>query len=504
MRHMKLLICMVLIITSLAACTEQPGDIKEKSKEFNTLSEEELEEGTLPKDASDTAPGASLYALQQVDVTLYFYDEKANQLSPETRPMTKLSDISQAQFVIRELINGPKTSSLKPVIPADVKLNKVDYAEDILSVDLSSEFVKSEYPAVSRAALINSLLELGTFKYVKLFIDGKEITQTGENKSVVLGLMTRYPSTVPEIIAYEAQNTEGTDIRKVNRELFFQDNQGMYLLPEVRSITITGGNYAEAIVNELLKGPVAVNEGFYPTLPKGTTLQKSEIIDGEDGVKGIALYFSKEFRTQFAGGSSQEIAMLSSLVYSLASLPDINFVKVFYENEEGQYIDEPIHNISLDQGLTRDHFPNMIGKRIRVYFGDREGMLLVPEYRAVSRDEADIPELVLAELASNPINPNSVRVIPPHISHKDIKVSIEKNMAIVDIPSTYFNEAAHDNNRIIRDLYAVVNSLTDPMNLCGIREVQFTVEGKTIEMYKEISLKDPFVMNPALIHEEQK
>lgn len=504
MRHTKMLICMVLIITLLAACTEQPDKQQENIKKFNALSEEELEDGAVPKDSSDVVPGENTNALQQVKVTLYFYDEKANQLSPEIRQMNKWGDVNLTQYVIRELIGGPKTGGLKRVIPAGVKLNKTEYVEDILSVDLSSEFLKAENPAIARAALVNSLLDLGTFKYVKLFIDGKEITQTMEDKSAVLGLLTRYPNSVPEIIAYEAQNTEGTDIRKINRELFFQDNQGMYLLPEVRSITVTGGNYAEAIANELLKGPVAADKGFYPTLPKGTALHKTEVISGKDGGNGIALYFSKELRTQFTGGSTQEIAMLSSLVYSLASLPDINFVKIYYENESGQYIDEPIHNISLDQGLTMESFPNMIGKRIRVYFGDQQGMLLVPEYRAIARDGADIPGHILAELAGSPINPDSVRVIPSHISPQDIKVTIENDMAVVDIPSAYFQEEIPDNKKMIRDLYAVVNSLTDPMNMCDIREVQFTVEGRTIEKYKDISLKDPFVMNPALIKEEQK
>ena len=66
----------------------------------------------------------------------------------------------------------------------------------------------------------------------------------------------------------------------------------------------------------------------------------------------------------------------------------------------------------------------------------------------------------------------------------------------------YFDEMELDNKKIIRDLYALVNSLTDPMNGTGIKEVQFTVGGRIIESYMDISLKDSFVMNPALISEE--
>ena len=500
MRRIKCLFCIILMLTLLASCAKQPDPQQQKIEEFNALAEKGADDTKAPEEPAEDTSDESLYALQQVKVNLYFYDEKANQLSPEIRPMTKWSDSNLTQYVIKELIGGPETSGLSPVISPDVKINNVDYAEDILSVDLSSEFLKSRDPAIARAALVNSLLDLGTFKYIKLYVDGKEVTHTGDNENVVFGLLTRYPNNVPEIKAYEAQNAEGKG--KTNRELFFQDNQGMYLLPEVRSITVTGGNYAEAIVNELIKGPVAADEGYYPTLPKGTSLHKTAVINGKDGAHGIALYFSKEFRTQFTGGSSQEIAMLSSLVYSLTSLPDVNFVKIYYENEAGRYIDEPVHNAALDQGLTMDHFPNMVGKRIRVYFGDQQGMLLVPEYRDISKDGKDIAARILSELAGNPIHPDSVRVIPSDIAPEDIKVRVDKNLAIVDIPSSYFNEEKNDDKKTIRDLYAIVNSLADPVNLSDIRQVQFTVDGKAIERYDEISLQDPFVMNPALIKEE--
>jgi len=459
-----------------------------------------MEDVETPGSVMDTGPGETMSAIQQESVTLYFYDEKTNALTPELRPITARDRNDLAQFVIRELIKGPKTNGLSPVVSSDVQINKVDYVENILYVDLSSQFLDADDPVISRAALINSLLELGTFDYIKLYVDGKEITRTAEHKSFVLGLLTRYPNSVPEITAFEEQNTEGNEIYKINRELFFQDNQGMYLLPEARSIVVTGGNYVEAIVNELIKGPVAVDEGYYPTLPKGVVLEKSETIKGEDDNSGLALYFSKEFRTQFTGGSSQEIATLSSLVYSLSSLPDVNYIKIYYKNDNGDYIDEPIHNFSLDRGLTMADFPNMIGKRIRLYFGDKQGMLLVPEYRAIARDNGNIAQRILNELAGEPINPDSARVIPDILS-EEIHVRVENNLALVDIPSYWFYEADKDETKMIRDLYAIVNTLTDPMNMCDIREVQILVDGKMMETIKGISLQDTFVMNPALIKE---
>ena len=91
--------------------------------------------------------------------------------------------------------------------------------------------------------------------------------------------------------------------------------------------------------------------------------------------------------------------------------------------------------------------------------------------------------------------------MPANISADDFKLEVKDELAVVDVPKEYFDEIRLDNNRVIRDLYALVNSLTDPMNGTGIKEVQFTVGGRIIESYMDISLKDSFVMNPALIKE---
>ncbi len=523
MRHLKVLFCMILaLLLAMASCERQSSRRDKDIKKFNVLSEKEMNETKAARDSSGDTSGikdaaedngrdGSLYLQQQQlqeqkKLCLYFYDDKANQLSPEVRSISDWNENELLRSVIRELIRGPRTSGLRPVLPQNVEINKVDYTEDILSVDLSSEFLKSADPTVARAALVNSLLDLGKFKYVKLYVDGKETTtQNGDNDVVLLGLLTQYPNSVPEMKAYEAQNTEGKDIHKTNLELFFQDDRGMYLLPEARAITVTGRNYAEAIANELIKGPVATDQGYCPTLPKGTALQKTKVVRREDDVQGIALYFSKEFRTQFTGGSTQETAMLSSLVYSLTSLPDLNFVKIYYENEAGSYIDEPVHDISLKEGLTKEDFPNRIGRRVRIYYGDPDNMLLVPEYRAVSKSEKDIAVQILAELTSDPIHSGNVRVIPDDVRQEDIRVQVEKSLAVVNIPSSYLNkETGRDNDKeTIRDLYAIVNSLTDPLNRSDITQVQFTVDGRTVKKYKDISLKDTFSMNPALIKEEK-
>ena len=51
----------------------------------------------------------------------------------------------------------------------------------------------------------------------------------------------------------------------------------------------------------------------------------------------------------------------------------------------------------------------------------------------------------------------------------------------MDVPAAYFDQMELDNKKMIRDLYAVVNTLTVP-SMERNQEVQFTVEGKIIDL----------------------
>ena len=56
----------------------------------------------------------------------------------------------------------------------------------------------------------------------------------------------------------------------------FQDYSGKFLLPEVRTITVRKGGM-QAIVNELIKGPMAEGR-LSPHTAQGTILEKYELV----------------------------------------------------------------------------------------------------------------------------------------------------------------------------------------------------------------------------------
>ncbi|HZK35190.1 MAG TPA: GerMN domain-containing protein [Bacillota bacterium] len=484
---------LIVVLALLTACTAGQKQDPEVTSEPNYTVEDD--DHTRLNSANNERD-----LLTRINTTLYFYDESNDVLTPEVRNIVKPnSEEGLFNQIIRSLVNGPQTGGLQPVIWTETDLIKVERAENILTVNLSGDFLKSDNLLIARVALTNTLTELEGIKYVKIYIDGDELTDSGDSDGDVLGLLTKHPNKISDIQA-QVNIDINDEVRYIDRVLHFRDNQSSYLLPEVRSINVANKPYAQAIVDELIRGPAKSDEGIYPTLPEGTLLNKTETLTTEDG-NGVALYFSNELKGNFSGGPKAEKSMLASLVYSLTTLPEIGFIKIHYDDGSGNYIDTPIYSVSLRNVLKMEQFPDYVGRRVRVYFGDSGSELLVPEFRAVSSDSGNIAEKILTVLASDSINPNNERVIPSNILASDFKISVTGSTAIVIVPKMYTNQA--NDNTITRDLYAIVNSITDPANSTNIRQVQFVLEGQKDNIIKRISLNDPLVMNAALIKDKE-
>lgn len=470
-------------------------DIKAKKSDQLTDAQVEDEAVAEEEDILDEQ------SIKTVDVNLYFFDREKNELVPEQQRINLTANELEAFHVVNSLIRGPKSQSLEAVISKETKVKNIEKSEDIITVDLSSEFLESKDLLLARGALVNSLTDLDDIKYVKIYIEGMELTSDGTKEGIALGLLSKYPNSLDEIKAIDSKIKQEADVREVASELFFVDCQGAYLLPEVRDITVISNQYARSIVEELLKGPSSEAKGLYPTFPKDVRLLDIKLIE-EDNDKndGLELYFSKEFQ-ELGTGSSKELTSLGSLVYSLTGLPNIGWIKIYYQNDKGDYIDAPIGNITLSDRLVKEDFGNLLGKRIKIYFSDKNIKNLRPQYRAINKKELGIAKKILQELAEGPMGETDCEeIIPDEVPIDRIKVSMNGRVAVVDLPSEFY-EIQSRNNRGIISLYAIVNSLTDPINTENIDKVLFLMDGKKVDRYEDMVLSDPFVRNPALIEE---
>ncbi|MGI5921859.1 MAG: GerMN domain-containing protein [Syntrophomonadaceae bacterium] len=121
--------------------------------------------------------------LQESSVTLYFGNQDATAVVPETRTIKLPSDTSQENFittVVSELIKGPQTAGLSPTIPKQAKVLSVRIANKIAYVDFSPEMHTKHWrgaagEAMTINSIVNTLTEYDYISKVKITVAGKPL-----------------------------------------------------------------------------------------------------------------------------------------------------------------------------------------------------------------------------------------------------------------------------------------------------------------------------------------
>lgn len=533
MKKLTLICIAITLIYSFVGCgltgktpeglIKKDADEMEKEEEFSSSLLIENNNEDVNTDTNSTKDANNI---SQQNISLYFWNKENNKLVCENRNIITTGVNLTLNDIIVELLRGPESKDLQPVIPRQTKIIDIDQTDNIVTVNFSEEFLDAEDLLVARTALVNTLTERQGVKYVKILINGKELTSDGRLDGEPLGVLSKSTNNIDELLAATNRQKDEDTVKQINRELFFRDFRGQYLLSEVRTINVKNGGIARAIIEELIKGPVETSTGLYPVFPQGTQLLDINLIDSEDmNSKVIALYFSKELKEPFLdqpvaprADSTQnsqlvkdkleeikdkEAVILSSIVYSLSGLNDISGVKIYYQDRNGNYIDTPLYSVDLKKPLTTRDFPNKLGRKIKIYFANENATHLVPDYRAMSRENLQIAKTIIDELILGPREGTGQKaVIPSDISRGDIKVWMDESgtRVIVDLP------AKLDGNKMgstgtLMTLYAIVNSLTDPANTSNVKEVQFLVEGKVVKTFGNLEFSEPFIRNPAIIQE---
>jgi len=114
-----------------------------------------------------------------VEITLYFPDEQAERLRPETR-LVKLDGEELPFVVVRELLKGPESPDLLASIPAAARLLAVTVRDGVAYVNFSSE-LRTEHWGGSTGeimtvySIVNSLTELPEVQRVKILVEGETV-----------------------------------------------------------------------------------------------------------------------------------------------------------------------------------------------------------------------------------------------------------------------------------------------------------------------------------------
>lgn len=138
-----------------------------------------LEQQVAALKAQLAATQDQLAACAKRTVTLYFIEETPRELYlvPELREL-EAREVTPEK-VLGELIAGPKTPDLKPVLPKEVKVRGVRVEKGIAFADFSEEITRlnvgSRGEALVLASIANTLIKLPEIEKVQILVEGKKV-----------------------------------------------------------------------------------------------------------------------------------------------------------------------------------------------------------------------------------------------------------------------------------------------------------------------------------------
>ncbi|MCC8162517.1 MAG: GerMN domain-containing protein [Lachnospiraceae bacterium] len=110
------------------------------------------------------------------ELTLYFTNEAGDELVAEQVTMEYNSNISLEKLIVEELISGPISEGLYPMIPPETKLISISIKDGICYVNLDETFLESVYnvaEAVPIYAIVNSIVDNTDAEQVQISINGE-------------------------------------------------------------------------------------------------------------------------------------------------------------------------------------------------------------------------------------------------------------------------------------------------------------------------------------------
>lgn len=125
------------------------------------------------------------YNSEMRSVALYFQKKEGNMLKKEVRSIRVNDQQPLAQYIINELIKGPKTDDLSPTLSKETVLLSVQTSNNICFVNFKSDFLdknsgKAEEEKTAVYSIVDSLTELDNIERVQFLIDGKRVEKFGE------------------------------------------------------------------------------------------------------------------------------------------------------------------------------------------------------------------------------------------------------------------------------------------------------------------------------------
>ncbi len=114
-------------------------------------------------------------------ITLYFANEDKTALVPESRKIVITDSQPEEEYILSELIKGPKNVKSKKLLSGDNEILSVETTDGTCYVNTKKSFVgKTKQPddMLTIYSIVNSLTELDYVKNVQFLVGGKKAEET--------------------------------------------------------------------------------------------------------------------------------------------------------------------------------------------------------------------------------------------------------------------------------------------------------------------------------------
>lgn len=125
--------------------------------------------------SADTFVENEASSYQETTLTLYFTNETGDKLVENTRDVYYKGTSSMEKVILEQLIAGPEENGY-PTIPANTKILNTAVEDGICYVNLSNEFLTSDYDVTAQIpiySIVNSLSELSGVAKVQISVNGE-------------------------------------------------------------------------------------------------------------------------------------------------------------------------------------------------------------------------------------------------------------------------------------------------------------------------------------------
>lgn len=120
--------------------------------------------------------GGDINDYEKTTLSLYFTNETGDRLIECRRELMYNNTVPMERLVVEQLIKGPSTEGLYPVLPSETKLLTISTREGVCYVNLDASFLTgsvSTNELVPIYAIVNSLAELPNVNKVQIAINGE-------------------------------------------------------------------------------------------------------------------------------------------------------------------------------------------------------------------------------------------------------------------------------------------------------------------------------------------